>query len=353
MSLEAFIDIRFADPVLSLTLTPDALAYGTALGRILYFNFNTKEEVTISEFSEECIRGIHLTEASLYVAVGDLKGLVVQNIDNTDRTMNFIAHDKEHSAQSCNNTQVLMHQDCICLFSSGQKAQSLSSSATELFHLSYLSSDVKLLYDGLALMPNSIPFDFDGRRILWLEIHNSSERLLKLYNLSCSTCDLMKVFNKKYGIISQAKLLNDSIILVKNHRYVVILDISTGRDRHTLGQHKHDIIALDAVEIAPKERNAHETSLSQAKSEDMISMSVRRIVISLDVSGCICVWENGGLMETIRIEDLEELTPKYKKLQYFAMGYPYVLKTCMNRIAFSSDLGVLVIKSRHLTTLVV
>lgn len=353
MSLEAFIDIRFADPVLCLALTTDALAYGTALGRILYYNLNGKEEVTISEFSEECIRGIHLAENTLYAAVGDLKGLTIRNIDTIDRSMSIVSHDKEHTAQSCYNTQVMMHQDCVCLFSCWQKSDEMNISATELFYLNHLSSDVKLLCDGLALLPSSIPFDFDGRRLLWLEIHNNQDRLMKIYNLTSSTCDLMKIFNQQYGAISQAKLFDDSIILVKNHRSIIILDISTGSERHTLGQHKNDIIALDAVEFLPRERNLHDTSLNQNKNEDMVSMSTKRIVITMDVAGFICIWENGGLMETIRIQELEELTTKYRKMQYFAMGYPYVLKTCSNRIAISSDFGVLVIKSRHLTNLIV
>lgn len=61
MSLEAFIDIRFGDPVLALTLNAEGLAYGTALGRILYFNFLAREENVISEFSEEYIRGAYLS----------------------------------------------------------------------------------------------------------------------------------------------------------------------------------------------------------------------------------------------------------------------------------------------------
>lgn len=73
MSLETFIDIRFADPVISLSMNQTGLVYGSALGRILYHNFNTHEETAITEFSEECIRGVSLTcDNSLYAAIGDL-----------------------------------------------------------------------------------------------------------------------------------------------------------------------------------------------------------------------------------------------------------------------------------------
>ena len=50
--LVGFIDIRFADPVVSLSMTPDYLAYGTAMGRLLFYNIMTCREKVISETSE-------------------------------------------------------------------------------------------------------------------------------------------------------------------------------------------------------------------------------------------------------------------------------------------------------------
>ena len=57
MSLEAFIDIRFGDPVVSLSLNSDGLVYGSMMGRILYYNFSTREERVINELSDEFISG--------------------------------------------------------------------------------------------------------------------------------------------------------------------------------------------------------------------------------------------------------------------------------------------------------
>lgn len=80
MSLECFIDIRFGDPVFALTMNSTSLAYGSALGRILYYNFITSEENTVSEFSEEHIRGVFLNEDNvLFACIGDLKGIIIIN----------------------------------------------------------------------------------------------------------------------------------------------------------------------------------------------------------------------------------------------------------------------------------
>lgn len=83
MQLIAYIDIRFGDPVSALYMTNTSLAYGTMLGRIVYYNFVNKTETLINEFSEECIRGIFLEhyeyDECLYCTIGDLKCLVIEN----------------------------------------------------------------------------------------------------------------------------------------------------------------------------------------------------------------------------------------------------------------------------------
>ena len=57
MSLESFIDIRFGDPVISLSLNSEGLLYGSMMGRILYYQFSTTEERVINELSDEYISG--------------------------------------------------------------------------------------------------------------------------------------------------------------------------------------------------------------------------------------------------------------------------------------------------------
>jgi hypothetical protein len=78
MSLKAFVDIRFGDPVTALSINSYAVAYGTTTGRLVHFNFEAQIEKVLDEISEEVIRGLWLTEENiLYVTIGDLKCVII------------------------------------------------------------------------------------------------------------------------------------------------------------------------------------------------------------------------------------------------------------------------------------
>lgn len=79
--------------------------------------------------------------------------------------------------------------------------------------------------------------------------------------------------------------------------------------------------------------------------------NLKTVIVTADVSGCVCVWESTGVIDVIKISELPQLTPKYQKAQYFSMGYPYVIQAFGPRIAISTDLGVLVIKSKALESI--
>ena len=72
------------------------------------------------------------------------------------------------------------------------------------------------------------------------------------------------------------------------------------------------------------------------------------IVLTADYGGAICVWETTGLAESIHISELQEITQEYRQTLYFSMGYPYYISAHGNRIAISTDLGVLVVRSNYL-----
>jgi hypothetical protein len=83
--LLGFVDIRFADPVVSLSMTTDYLAYGTAMGRLLFYNIVTCREKVIAETSEEGIYGIWINyDANIFAAIGDLRAIIVLNPEHAN-----------------------------------------------------------------------------------------------------------------------------------------------------------------------------------------------------------------------------------------------------------------------------
>ena len=66
-------------------MTPDYLAYGTAMGRLLFYNIMTCREKVISETSEEGIYGLWVNyDSNIFAAVGDYKAVIVLNPEHTN-----------------------------------------------------------------------------------------------------------------------------------------------------------------------------------------------------------------------------------------------------------------------------
>jgi hypothetical protein len=79
-SLVGYIDIRFADPVVALSMTPDYVVYGTAMGRLLFYNILTGREKVIAETSEEGIYAAWVDyDSNIFAAIGDLRAVIVLN----------------------------------------------------------------------------------------------------------------------------------------------------------------------------------------------------------------------------------------------------------------------------------
>jgi len=343
MSLEAFVDIRFADPVLALSMRRSSLIYGTALGRILYYDLETRQEQVIAEFSEECIRGVFISsENVLYVAVGDHYCMALVNPENSEAQRHLVYHESNHSNETCQTTQVLMHDELVCLVKLG----AVVGEHTPVF-LTHIPSQVKMSYEIPLLPEHSVPYDFDGNKLLWMEWSSDMSKVFKYFDFSSREIKEAVTFSKSFGHITQVKLLPDSLLIVQNYRKIRIYDITNGVERNFLGSVKSDIVAINFYFTRDPADNTNE---QEGIFEQNLGIS-KFVVVTAQTEGSICIWDYQGLAEVIRIKDLEALTPTYQRMQYFAMGYPYYLCVSDSKIAFSTDLGTIVVKSDFLARL--
>ena len=120
---------------------------------------------------------------------------------------------------------------------------------------------------------------------------------------------------------THAKLYKDFIIYIKERIYLCMVNLNTS-EITDIGWHDDEIVAMDVSEST---------------------------IVTIDRSGSIYIWKNLQLGDRIRIQDLENLSDDYKNIPYFEMGYPYLLKVSRSCIAFSTDHGILVIRSLFLT----
>lgn len=245
MSLIAFVDINFADPVLALDLNSQGLAYGTALGRLVYFDFETNETLLLSERSEEPIRGVSIDELGvIYVAVGDLKGMILSSSDNHYSFQRDVSHDQPHTPAFCTNTQVLMNEDSICLLhpESDQDLVTLIARPTaSALHLTQLSSSIRSSYNSIKFTSLSVPFDFDGSRLLWLECNLDRSKSLNLFSFATERVSPTLHFSKKTRI-TYAKLIENYIVVIEDGRVLKLHEIGSPSAPKVIGRTATDIM---------------------------------------------------------------------------------------------------------------
>mmetsp|Transcript_832 Transcript_832/g.1863 ORF Transcript_832/g.1863 Transcript_832/m.1863 type:complete len:260 (+) Transcript_832:4145-4924(+) len=245
MSLAAFVDINFADPVLSLDANQNGLVYGTALGRLVYFDFEASETLLLSERSEEPIRGVSIDEGgTIYAAVGDLKGMILSSYENHYAFQRDISHDQPHTPAFCTNTQVLMHLDSICLMhpESEQELITLVARPTaSALYVTQLNSLRRIAYGSIKFTSFSVPFDYDSHRLLWLECMLDRSKALNLFSFSTERISVIMQIPRKTRI-TYAKLVESFIVFIEDGRAIKVLEIGSPTAPVILGHTVSDIM---------------------------------------------------------------------------------------------------------------
>lgn len=68
------IETRFADPITALDLSLRHVCYGSAMGRIAFFNIKDGKDTALSDSQPELIRGITHSQRGehIFVSIGDI-----------------------------------------------------------------------------------------------------------------------------------------------------------------------------------------------------------------------------------------------------------------------------------------
>ena len=371
MSLEAFIDIRFGDPVLSISLDFEGLLYGSMTGRLLYHNFATGDEKALREVSEECIRGVWLgPNRTVYAAVGDLSMMVYNNIQSS--APQIFKYDRDHNPTVCPSTQVITFEDQSCLLQLEQPLGTTSAGSSSYVTGLLLKNFCTNISTELIQMPlpqQCVPMDFDGQRLLLLEYTATGHRALYLFDFKTRLkSPVIGSLAKSQGHLSFALLAGEKFVFVMERRKVMVKGLGSSDHPKVIGQTRNDIVACSLVGVQmPRVRRSSfsqphdggDGNLNDARvdmrrhTEEVEEMTEKPLysklfILTADSQGLLQVWEESGPVESIRISECRELTPEYQRVDYFSMGYPYVITAFGPRLAVSTDHGVLVFKSKVL-----
>ena len=75
---------------------------------------------------------------------------------------------------------------------------------------------------------NSVPFDFDGQRFIWMDYETKHSRVIRMFEIENQTkTDVMKL-SKKDGLIYFVKMIGRYLFYVHNNWKIVKYNLDTG-----------------------------------------------------------------------------------------------------------------------------
>ena len=226
-----FLEIRFADPISSLKLiNNNYVVTGTMMGRVNLYNIRENKVINLCELNSENISDIAYNEKekNIYIGVGDeeikvfsLNQLSTETIPENN-SISVYDSDLIHT-NNCENAFILLSPESLFRIQLPQIDEGTIKITTleSQYEIKYFneledynkSSHIK---NALPTTNYTVPFDFDGKRFLWVEFLSSTQRNICVANIPLLSidkpykCDL----NKTIGHICQAKLLPNNRIFI-------------------------------------------------------------------------------------------------------------------------------------------
>lgn len=228
--------------------------------------------------------------------------------------------------------------------------------------------------DYLVEMTNyTVPFDFDGNRLAWVEFLSETERNVCVYYAD-SNYKWFYQINKDFGHISHLRLLpNNKIFLVRKlnqceirqadkdfkllHSFssigdeVIATDFYHNSSRIALNEMEMDNIQINNknneqyIKIPAVKNNEININVNERENVEEENVNDENIsIVMLDIDGNINVWENFTITKRVNLYDMKDISQEFKDKQFFSMGYPYYIKANSGYYVVSTDHGVIVIK---------
>ena len=197
---------------------------------------------------------------------------------------------------------------------------------------------------------NTVPFDFDGQRLLWMKYSNNDVREIYIYHFAEQKIELVKTFNKSDGMISNVKFLKQPgggvkyLFYVKDGQYIVRLNLQS-RDQEVIGRTADVVVAFNVTYNHKRLKDVMICAKQQAAEdlEQQMPDPQHFNVVCLDESQNITLFCQNSILNKyeFKVHIARGMTGELKSKDWFGMGYPYFICYYDKYIACSSDYGVL------------
>ena len=408
-----FLEIRFADPISSLKLVNNYVVTGTMMGRVNLYNIYDGKTYRLSELNSENISDISYNEKEqlFYVGIGDeeIRGYDIntlsENSNNEKRTIQVHDTDLQHT-NKCENAFVLLSPESFFRIQLAQIDEGtlnivIMESEYDFKYFDETKNPVinENFKNYLPTTNYIVPFDFDGKRFLWVEFLSSTQRNICVSQIPLPITEKpYKIgLDKSIGHICQAKLLD-------NYRVFIVHTLNKceirALDNNFTLIHKFEHIGEEVLGVDiyydmesekiknPNEENVilhtnlkHEKNVERIKKNDDINtnrvletsdngrkkekekengddqylyikqnqkkdkeIDLKYIcIITLDIDGNVNVFQNLKEETEFNLYNLKGISQDHKDKHLFSMGYAYYIKSNLNYFCISSDHGCYII----------
>ena len=407
------LEIRFADPISSMKLKNNYVVTGTMMGRVNLYNINDGKTYRLSELNSENISDISYNEKEelFYVGIGDeeIRGYDIKNLSedsNTEkRSIQVHESDLQHT-NKCENAFVLLSPESFFRVQLAQIDEGTLKIVTMESEYDFRYFDEKkdppINENFKNYLPTTnyiVPFDFDGKRFLWVEFLSSTQRNICVSQIPLPITEKPYKFDldKSVGHICQAKLLaNNRVFIVHTLNKCEIRAL----DNNFTLIHKFEHIGEEVLGVDiyydmesekiknPNEENVilhtnlkHEKNVERIKKNDDINtnrvldtsdngrkkekekengddqylyikqnqkkdkeIDLKYIcIITLDIDGNVNIFQNLKEETEFNLYNLKGISQDHKDKHLFSMGYAYYIKSNLNYFCISSDHGCYII----------
>ena len=404
------LEIRFADPISSMKLKNNYVVTGTMMGRVNLYNINDGKTYRLSELNSENISDISYNEKEelFYVGIGDeeIRGYDIKNLSedsNTEkRSIQVHESDLQHT-NKCENAFVLLSPESFFRVQLAQIDEGTLKIVTMESEYDFRYFDEKkdppINENFKNYLPTTnyiVPFDFDGKRFLWVEFLSSTQRNICVSQIPLPITEKPYKFDldKSVGHICQAKLLaNNRVFIVHTlnkceiraldynfsllHKFehigeeVLAVDIyyDTESEKienpneenvilHTNLKHELNVDRikksedintnriLDTSDNGRKKENGDDQYLyirqKQSKEKEIELKDI--CIITLDIDGNVNLFKNLKEETKFNLYNIRGISQDHKDKHFFSMGYAYYIKSDLKYYCISSDHGCYIIQ---------
>ena len=419
-----FLEIRFADPISCMKLIHNYFVYGTLMGRLNLYKLDYDSKFPLCEINPENISDIayNENEKCFYVGIGDeeIKVFYTNNISEVimpnHQSINIYETDYEHT-KNCENAFIFITDKCFLRVQLPQIEEGTLKIITmeSIYEVKYFNeSDEKfkpeLIKPTLPTTNYTVPFDFTGKKFLWVEFLSSTQRNICVVNIPLLKTDkpYKHELENNIGHISQAKLLpNNKVFIVHSLNKCEIRELDNNFTLLERFDHiGEEVLAIDIVitnekdnvndndintynkkiifsneykkESIPKKKNKLnqintntnrilETSENKNKNkkegndnenDEYLTIkqntykenivNIKNICIAtLDIDGNVNLFKDKKEINLFNLFDIENIPQDHKDKNFFGMGYAYYMKTDLDYYCISSDHGCYIIKANN------